>query len=92
MTLQKIIGYIVSIIGIIILAISSERGNAIIPLSKIIPQKYALIIGLVIIVIGVIILSISNKGKTSSSKQKPEVPIYEGKGKKRRLVGYQRED
>lgn len=78
--MAKLTGYIVALVGLIAIGISFFSSQLKIPFNP----SFLIIGGIIIVVIG-IILAI---GKTE--KQLEEVPIYEGKGKERKVVGYQR--
>ena len=67
---------------------SSGKAKELVPFLSKINSTTMLISGAVIVAIGIVFLFMSNK---SSSKTMYELPIYEGKGKKRKVVGYQRE-
>lgn len=84
--LNKILGYVLSGIGLLGIIISSGKFKESIPIIKDLNTVTILIVSAVIVAIGVIML-MTAKG----IKQHKEVPIYEGKGKKRKIVGYQRE-
>lgn len=79
--MNKLIGYIIALAGLAVMALSFMK----IPLPIPIDAKYLLIAGVIGVVVGVLL----TLGK-SSGKQQEEVPIYEGKGKERKIVGYQR--
>jgi len=81
---NKILGYIITIVGVIGVILSSESVSKTlsIPLPSALTGNVLLIISIVLIVIG---LGLSVKG-SSSKKQPAEVPIYEGKN----VVGYRR--
>jgi len=90
--MSKIIGYIVGIIGILLLALSVKPVNVLfvsyIPILKDIATYYLLGVGIVVLLIALVLIRNSSEGKQPS-----EVPIYQGKnvvgfrrmGKKRRL-------
>lgn len=85
---NKIIGYLIAAIGLLAIVFSSGKAKAMLPFLKNINSNYIIIAGSILVLIGIFLLIQTNKG---SSKQSVEVPIYEGKGKKRRVVAYQRE-
>ena len=78
--MSKLLGYIISLIGIAAIALSFFSSKIKLPFS----QSMLIIAGIVIIVIGIVL----SMGK--SERQLEEVPIYEGKEKERKIVGYQR--
>ena len=78
--MSKLIGYIIALIGIIILALTMLNIISI-PGIK---QPYIMVAGVAIVIIGVFL----SLGK--SERQLKEVPIYEGEGKKRKIVAYKR--
>ncbi|MEK6893757.1 MAG: hypothetical protein AABX07_06170 [Nanoarchaeota archaeon] len=85
--MNKIIGYILTGIGIVCLAISGvpfiRKLFSFIPKS-ILAGPYFLIGSLALIVIGVVLLAFNSR----NSKQPKEVPIYDKEGKT--IVGYRR--
>ncbi|MFH0808361.1 MAG: hypothetical protein V1888_01975 [archaeon] len=86
--MKKVIGYGVSILGIIIMAV----GFGMIPLKLDLLEgllgSYVSGVGIALVVVGVI-MSVERKGSKVRSGE-DEIPIYEGVGKKRRVVGYRR--
>ncbi len=83
---NKSLGYTISAIGIIIMIISYPVIRKPIGIASLgLSDSIVMIIGLAIVLIG-IILAFSK----SSGKQEEEVPIFEGEGKNRRVVGYKR--
>jgi hypothetical protein len=87
----KIIGYVLSGLGLVGLLLSSPQGKKIAPFLSNVPDKYLIVGSIIIIALGVVLMM---EGGSSSKKEKqktPEVPIYEGEGKKRKIVAYQRE-
>ena len=85
---MKIIGYILAVIGLIAIAISSFKPartfvEGFVKIPAMLTDTYLLIGGGVIFIIGILL---SMKGGSSKGKQSPEVPIYHGKN----VVGYRR--
>ncbi len=81
----KLLGYILAGLGLVGIALGSETGLSLVPLSFIqnINPNFILYPGVVLTVLGIVILIInSNK----SGKTPKEVPIYKGK----EIVGYRR--
>lgn len=79
--MSKAIGYLISLIGILVLLASLKPIKASIPFLASLPDPALWGIGLIIILIGLFMLK-----KTRGSKQAPEVPIYHGKN----VVGFRR--
>ncbi len=86
--MAKIIGYILALIGLFLLVVNLKILNLNIPLLSSINPTYLLIAGAILVILGVVFMSKSGTGKT---KQEEEVPIYEGTGKKRKIIGYRKE-
>ncbi len=90
MDTTKIIGYIISVIGLAVIALS----NKIAPKLSFLGAKslaITVIAGIVIVIIGIALVMMTSSSSSSNIKQaEEEVPIYHGEGKKRKIVGYQR--
>jgi uncharacterized membrane protein len=90
MAITKIIGYILSVIGLAGIAFSNKFSQML----SFLGDKsliYTIIASIVLIIVGIAL--VLSEGSFSSSRVKQaeaEVPIYEGEGKKRKIVGYQR--
>ncbi len=94
---KNILGYVLALAGLAGLAVSSFK-----PVSDFvftyIPEaalKYVegslLVVSLIILGVGVFLLVVNGKGRNANNHQaEEEVPIYEGAGKKRKIVGYRR--
>ena len=80
---KKFIGYILAVIGLIGLALSSPAGKKIVPVMESVDQKSVLIGSLAFVIAGLIIVGIFGKGGKGKHAEK-EVPIYKGK----KIVGY----
>lgn len=89
MDIKKIIGYVLSVIGLAGIIVSSGPMKDNVPIVKDMAGTAVLGFAAVFVVAGVLILIISARFG-SSSKQPREVPIYEGRGKKQKIVAYQR--
>ncbi|MBU2576374.1 MAG: hypothetical protein KKF50_01495 [Nanoarchaeota archaeon] len=88
--MKKEIGYIVSIAGLVVMALSFGLFQLDWAIFKTIPQGTITAVGVIGIIVGVVI-SLSETGFGKKKKQaQEEVPIYEGTGKNRKIVGYQR--
>lgn len=78
---MRIIGYLVSLLGLILLALSLDFVKAMFNLTSLtISGNYLMIVGGVLILVGIFIIVSSGTGRRS------EVPIYRG----RNIVGYRR--
>jgi len=86
---MKLIGYLVSLIGIVCLAVSSGKFN--LPFIAGIGTKYFVIAGLILVILGVFFVMQDSNNVPIDRQAKEEVPIYEGEGKNRRIVGYRKE-
>lgn len=85
--LKKGLGYALAAIGLIGIFLSTDNGKKLVPFLSGVDSKIILVVSGAIVVVGVILMVMF--GKTHKQKHE-EVPIYEGTGKKRRIVGYQR--
>ena len=83
--MAKIIGYVVSLIGVVFLLASIKPINSLIagyiPGMENIATYYFAGVGIVVLLVGIILLR-----RFSGGKQAKEVPIYQGKN----VVGYRR--
>lgn len=87
--MAKGFGYASAIIGIVIIVLSKQIA-ALSFLSKIAKINiYTTVLGVALVLVGVIFMM--DKSSSYSVKHaSEEVPIYEGEGKKKRIVGYKR--
>lgn len=83
--MSKIFGYIISLIGVLVLIASLKPIRASLPFLANIPDVALWGIGLIIIIVGVFTLK-KSKGGFGGGKQAAEVPIYHGKN----VVGFRR--
>ncbi|MBI2629536.1 hypothetical protein HYW76_00375 [Candidatus Pacearchaeota archaeon] len=86
--MSKLLGYILSILGLIIIVLSFNTSR--LPIPAAITPAYVMIAGICLVILGIVF--IMNKPKSSSkiSQSSEEVPIYQGEGKSRKIVGYQK--
>lgn len=91
--MKKLVGVILIAFGLAVFAITSvPQLKSLVPASilALAPLKYIVIGGLILIIIGA--LFFMGKGGSHNVKQaNEEVPIYEGEGKHKKIVGYKRE-
>jgi len=89
--MAKAFGYISAILGIMIIIFSKKITalSFIATIPKI--NIYATVLGVALVLVGVIFMmeKSSSSGKVKQAAE--EVPIYEGEGKKRKIVGYKKE-
>ena len=78
----NVLGLIFIILGALLIVLKVITPNLVI-ISQI-NIIWSIVIGVILIIAGFLFI------KQDTKKQKKEVPIYEGKGKKRKIVGYQR--
>lgn len=92
--MKKVVGYIVSIAGIVVMSLGFGMINVSWKILETIKPNYIVVAGITGIIIGVVISLNINEKKHSRKKRKggtDEVPIYEGVGKKRKVVGYRKD-
>jgi len=82
--MNKILGYVLSGLGLFGLVASSGTLEDRIPIIKLLPNNTMLIAGIVLIAVGIFI--IIRAGNEEAIKAGEEVPIYHGK----KIVGYRR--
>jgi len=85
----KIIGYVISLIGVALVVVS----NKLAPKLSFLGAKSLLITimaGLVCVILGVALIMMGSSNSSKIEQASEEVPIYHGEGKNRKIVGYQR--
>ncbi len=91
--MKKVVGYIVSVVGIAVMALGFGMIDLKLKFLESDMGNYIAGVGIVAIVVGVAISLMSEKegsrGKVKGGEE--EVPIYEGIGKKRKIVGYRKD-
>jgi len=88
--MKKMVGYGVSIAGIVVMAIGFGMVPLKLALLEGVAGNYIAGAGVVLVVVGVVLAMEKKDGKKKGKVKggEDEVPIYEGVGKKRRVVGY----
>tara|TARA_Y100000310_G_scaffold169740_1_gene169949 strand:+ start:508 stop:780 length:273 start_codon:yes stop_codon:yes gene_type:complete len=87
--MKAVIGYLLAGIGLIGLAVNSTIGREELNFLEGISSEYILVPSAVFIAAGVIVMILTGKSKGGKIKHvTEEVPIYQGTGKKRKIVGY----
>ena len=82
---MRVIGYIVAVVGLVVIVLGSGFFGEINFLG--VDSLYVSGFGVLLVVVGAFL---SMRGGSRGKKQSEEIPIYEGVGKKRRIVGYRR--
>jgi len=86
----KIAGYMVSAAGLGVIALSKKVASLLSFLGAK-ANLVAIMAGLVLVIVGIALIMMKTSSSYSNIKHaEPEVPIYEGKGKNRKIVGYHR--
>ena len=83
---MKVVGYVVAVVGLVVIALGSGFFGEVDLYG--VDSLYVSVAGVVLVAVGVVI-SLKSGGRVK--KQSEEIPIYEGVGKKRRIVGYRRD-
>ena len=87
--MKRLIGYVVSIVGIVVMAFGFNMFRLDIALLDGIASNFIVGAGVVMIIAGVVISMMDSRGG-KARQAKEEVPIYEGVGKNRKIVGYRK--
>jgi len=86
---KKMVGYVISVFGILVMAV----GFHMIPINweilNIVDLNYVAGAGLALVGIGVFVSLKGEDGKVKKGGE-DEIPIYQGVGKHRRIVGYRK--
>ena len=82
------IGYLLAGLGLIGLALNSAVLRQQFKFLDKINSEYILVPAAVLIVFGLIIMIMNSKAGNKIKQVTNEVPIYQGEGKKRKIVGY----
>ena len=86
---KREIGYVVSVVGLVVMAVGFQMIDFGWEILNLVDLNYVAGAGLVLVGIGVLISLRGEKAKKGSNG-KDEIPIYEGVGKSRRIVGYRK--
>jgi len=86
--MKAVIGYLLSGIGLVGLALNSGAARENISLLEGVGSEYVLLPAVVCLVIGLFVMVMNSKGGKKIKHIGEEVPIYSGEGKKRKIVGY----
>jgi hypothetical protein len=88
--MKRVIGYVVSIVGIVFMAVGFGVFNLGLDFLEGVTGTYVAGFGILLIVVGVI-MSMKGGSRRRIDSGKTEVPIYEGTGKNRKIVGYRKD-
>lgn len=87
--MNSVVGYVISIVGLGVLLAYSKISEFIARYVAI-KDLYIIVVGVVLVTAGVIVLMGSSGSSSRVSQSHEEVPIYEGVGKHRKIVGYRK--
>ena len=85
----KIIGYVIAVAGLGVIALGSQIAKLPILSSNPKAMLYVSMAGVVLVAAG-IALALTGSSSSKVKQAEEEVPIYEGTGKKRKIIGYQK--
>ena len=88
--MKKVIGYVVSVVGIAVMALGFGMIDLKLGFLEGVAGNYIAGVGIVGVIVGVVI-SLKVDGGKKSKQAAEEVPIYEGVGNKRKIVGYRKD-
>lgn len=86
--MKAVIGYLLAGIGLVGLALNSTVARENLNFLSGISSEFVLIPAVVCLVIGLGVMVINSKGGRKVKHAGKEVPIYQGEGKKRKIIGY----
>ncbi|MDP1728883.1 MAG: hypothetical protein Q8L27_01625 [archaeon] len=89
--MTKIIGYSLSGAGLIVIAFNKQIAGILSFLGTKAPL-YTLMAGIILVIVGIALAMMNSSGSSTGNikHSSEEVPIYEGTGKNRKIVGYHR--
>ena len=87
--MKRVVGYVVSIVGIVVMAFGFNMFKLDVAILEGVSSNYVVGVGIVIVVVGVVLSMMDSRGG-KARQAKEEVPIYEGVGKNRKIVGYRK--
>lgn len=85
--MNKVVGYVLAVVGLVVIAVGSGFFGEVDLLGF--DSLYVSITGVGLVVVGVVFSMMGGSGRVK--KQSEEIPIYEGVGKKRKIVGYRKD-
>ncbi len=88
--MKKEIGYVVSVVGIAVMALGFGVIDLKLEFLEGVAGNYIAGVGIVAVIVGVVI-SLKASGVKKGKQVAEEVPIYEGVGKNRKIVGYRKD-
>jgi hypothetical protein len=89
--MKKSVGYVIAVAGLVVMVLGLGVFGEVNLFG--LGSLYVSGAGIVLVVIGVVVSMTGGGGRRGNDKDrgKSEVPIYEGVGKKRRIVGYRKD-
>lgn len=84
--MKKAVGYFVAVVGLVVMVLGSGFFGE---FDFGIDSLYVSGVGIVLVIVGALV-SLKNGEKKKVDKGEDEIPIYEGVGKNRKIVGYRK--
>ena len=88
--MKKVVGYAVSVVGLVVMALGFNIINLDIELLKGVSSNVIAGAGIAIIIVGVVLSMKGTGWRRRVEQASEEVPIYRGVGKNRKIVGYRK--
>lgn len=88
--MNKAVGYLLAIAGLVFIILSFTKFTLPLGFLPDLSTKGMILMGIAFVTAGVLAIKMFGD-KSGNASQQSEVPIYEGDGKKRKVVGYKRQ-
>jgi uncharacterized protein YacL len=89
--MAKILGYILALLGLVGIALSNKIASlSFIAALGTKAKVYPVVGSIILIIIGLVLVTTKSSEFSNVQQSKEEVPIYEGEGKNRKIVGYKK--
>ena len=89
--MKKVVGYGVAVLGLVVMALGFNLIPLKIAFLEGVAGNYISGVGVAIVIVGVVLSMKGTGGRRKIKNAKEEVPIYEGTGKNRKIVGYRKD-
>jgi hypothetical protein len=86
----KILGYALALLGLAVIVLSNKISSTIMKGFGSKSMVYTILGAIVLLIAGIAFVMMDTASSKKVKHASEEVPIYEGEGKKRRIVGYKK--